>query len=62
MAWAVEQGLPSKDAPILAAAAAARADLLVTGDRSHFGHLFNRCLRDVTIVLSIDALARVLGA
>jgi len=54
--------LPFKDAPILAAAAAARVDLLVTGVRTHFGHLFGQRLRDVTIVLPAEALARVLGA
>jgi len=60
--WAAEQGLPAKDAPILAAAAAARVALLVTGDRTHFGHLFGQRLRDVTVVLPADALARALGA
>ena len=34
--WAAEH-VASKDAPTLAAAAAARADVLVTGDRRHFG-------------------------
>lgn len=32
--------LPEKDAPILAAALAAHAEVLVTGDRRHFGALF----------------------
>jgi len=32
--------LPAKDRPILAAAVARGADLLVTGDRLHFGPLF----------------------
>jgi uncharacterized protein len=59
VAWAAGQGLPPKDAPILAAAA--HAALLVTGDRTHFGHLFGRSLRGVTIVLPADALSRVLG-
>jgi predicted nucleic acid-binding protein len=61
VAWAVHQGLPIKEAPILAAAAAARVALLVTGDRTHFGHLFGRRLRSVTIVPPADALGRVLG-
>jgi len=60
IAWAIEQGLPLKDAPILAAAAAVRADLLVTGDRAHFGHLFGQRLRGVEVVPPADALARVL--
>jgi predicted nucleic acid-binding protein len=61
VAWAVQQDVPVKDAPILAAAVAARAALLVTGDRSHFGRLFGRSLRGVTVVLPADALSRVLG-
>ena len=60
VSWAIEQGLPLKDAPILAAAAATRADLLVTGDRAHFGHLFGQHLRGVEVVPPADALARVL--
>jgi hypothetical protein len=40
IAIASEQGLPDKDAPILAAALAAEARILVTGDRTHFGHLY----------------------
>jgi hypothetical protein len=33
-------GLPGKDVPILAAALAARATHLLTGDRRHFGRFF----------------------
>jgi len=62
VAWAVRQGLPPNDAPILAAAVAARVDLLVTGDRSHFGHLFGATVGGVTVVPPGDALARVLEA
>ncbi len=39
LAWA-HDFLPSKDAPILAAAVEVSADLLVTGDRAHFGALY----------------------
>lgn len=59
-AWARLQGLPSKDAPILAAAVAARADLLVTGDRRHFGPLFGRSFRGVRVLSLADGLAAVL--
>lgn len=62
VAWAARQGLPPNDAPILAAAVAARVDLLVTGDRSHFGHLFGSTVGGVTIVPPGDVLARVLAA
>ncbi len=58
--WARTHGLPDKDAPILGAAAQAKAELLVTGDRTHFGHLFGKTLRGVRIVTPADALARVL--
>jgi uncharacterized protein len=60
VAWALEQGLPPKDAPILAAAVAAPADLLVTGDRTHFGHLSGQVLRGVAVVTPAEALERLL--
>src|ERR1700694_1932587 len=37
VSWAAARKLPPKDAPILAAAVQAGADVLVTGDRMHFG-------------------------
>lgn len=54
--WAGEQGLPPEDAPILAAAVYAKADALVTGDRTHFGPLFGRTLKGVRIVALSHAL------
>jgi predicted nucleic acid-binding protein len=59
--WAHAQKLPDKDAPILGAAAQAGADLLVTGDRTHFGHLYGKVLRGVCIATPAEALARVLA-
>jgi predicted nucleic acid-binding protein len=38
-----------KDQPVLAAAAALGCDILVTGDRSHFGPLYGRSLAGVAI-------------
>ncbi len=58
--WAARH-LPSKDAPILAAAVAARADVLVTGDRRHFGNLYGKTLKEVTILPPREALERLLG-
>ena len=58
--WAKEQRLPLKDAPILAAAVHLKADLLVTGDKRDFGHLFGRELRGVLVVTPATALDRVL--
>jgi len=60
VAWAAEPGLPANDAPILAAAVASQVDLLVTGDRTHFGHLFGRSIGSVTVTVPRDALATVL--
>ena len=41
--------LPAKDAPVLAAAIRSRCDVLVTGDRTHFGPLFGRSISGVTV-------------
>ncbi|HOC44553.1 MAG TPA: PIN domain-containing protein [Thermoanaerobaculales bacterium] len=60
VAWAARHGLPANDAPILAAASAAGVDFLVTGDRTHFGHLFGTTVGRVTVVPPSDALVRVL--
>lgn len=57
---AFESGLPGKDAPILAAAITAGADILVTGDRRHFGQLYGRSIGGALILPPADALARVL--
>jgi predicted nucleic acid-binding protein len=61
VAWPLAQVLPPKDAPILAAAVEAKADLLVTGDLTHFGHLYGRTIRGVKVVTPATALARLLG-
>jgi len=58
--WGRAQGLPLKDAPILAAAVSAHADLLVTGDGRDFGHLFGHVLRGTRVVTPAAALDRVL--
>jgi predicted nucleic acid-binding protein len=61
VAWAIEQGLPLKDAPVLAAAVACGAGMLVTGDRTHFGHLFGRKIRALLVLTPANALARLLA-
>lgn len=53
-------GMPPKDAPILAAAFAAEADLLVTGDRAHFGHLFGRSIGRLLVQRPTQALSAIL--
>jgi uncharacterized protein len=60
--WAQDQGLPAKDAPVLAAAVAAKADILTTGDRRHFAPLFGRTLENVRILDLAEGLATVLEA
>lgn len=51
--------LPPKDRPVLAAAIGQGCDALVTGDRTHFGALYGRTFKGVT-VYSPRALAEVL--
>ena len=41
--------LPGKDVPVLASAAMARADQLVTLDRGHFGRLYGRAVGGVKV-------------
>lgn len=60
-AWARGERLPDKDAPVLGAAGQAGAELRVTGDRTHFGHLYGRSLCGVLIATPAEALARVLA-
>lgn len=58
--WARSHSLPAKDAPILGAAAHCSADLLVTGDHTHFHHLYGHKPGGVLIVTPAQALAFVL--
>jgi predicted nucleic acid-binding protein len=59
IADAAKQGLPDKDAPILAAARAAAVDILVTGDRTHFGHLYGKTVGSLRVLTLRDTLARM---
>jgi uncharacterized protein len=56
----LDLGLPLKDAPVLGAALRARADMLVTGDARHFGHLYDDVVEGMKIVRPATALAAVL--
>ncbi len=60
--WASSLGLPDKDAPILAAALDAHAQLLVTGDASHFGHLYGKRHRGIVVVPPAGALEILMGS
>ena len=53
-------GLPDKDIPILAAAISQRVDLLVTGDRRDFGHLYGSSPGGVEIIGLPAAITRLL--
>ena len=46
-----EAGLPGKDRPVLLAAIASRADVLLTGDMTHFGHCYGHTIAGVTVML-----------
>lgn len=59
--WATGLEISEKDRPIIAAAAQAGADWLVTGDRG-FSPVYGRRLRGVEVMLPAEALARLLGA
>ena len=50
--------LPDKDRPILAAALAARAAYLVTGDLTHFGALMDRPIRGLHVLTPAAMLQR----
>lgn len=52
--------LIEKDAPIMAAAVEAKADILVTGDRKDFGHLFGQTVEGVLVLPPSDTLERLL--
>ena len=43
------QWLPEKDRPVLAAAIRLRCDILVTGDRTHFGVAYGKKFAGVTV-------------
>lgn len=55
-----ELELPLDDAPIFAAAVAAGADVLVTGDRTHFGRLYRKRIEGVEVLPPSEVLARLL--
>ena len=61
VAWAAGEGLPPKDAPILAAAAHCGAQILVTGDARDFGPLYGRTLRGLRVMTPAQALVAVLA-
>ena len=61
MLWARSTGLTEKDAPVLAAAVQAKAEILVTGDRTDFGKLYERKLRGLEVLPPRIALERIVA-
>ncbi len=45
----IAPGLPEKDRPVLAAAIQRKCQVLLTGDKTHFGSLYERIFEGVTI-------------
>jgi uncharacterized protein len=45
----IAPGLPEKDRPVLAAAIQHRCQILLTGDKTHFGSLYGQTINDVEI-------------
>jgi predicted nucleic acid-binding protein len=56
---AVPAAIADKDRPILATAIHSGCDLLVTGDRRHFGHLFGQVTGGLTVVSLRDLAERL---
>jgi uncharacterized protein len=52
----IDVPLPAKDRPILAAAVGCRANVLVTGDRRHFGPSFGRRFGGTVVLSPREAL------
>lgn len=60
--WAQGLPLPLKDAPIMAAAVVCAVDILITGDRRYFGHLYGTTVEGVRVLSPRQALQEVLTA
>lgn len=53
--------LPEKDRPVLAAAIHHHCDILVTGDRTHFGPLYGKTIHGVSVLSPAMLAETVLG-
>jgi predicted nucleic acid-binding protein len=49
----------AKDRPILATAIHTKCDCLITGDKRHFGHLFNKTTEGVTVLSPLMLIQRL---
>ena len=57
-----DSGLPAKDIPILAAAVAARCEVLLTGDVTDFGHVLGKTVLGVRVLTPAMLLAEIAQA
>jgi predicted nucleic acid-binding protein len=57
--FALPVELEEKDRPILCAAIRARCEILATGDRQHFGHLYEQTVEGVTVVTLLQLAERL---
>ena len=53
-----DQGLPDKDRPIFEAALGSGCSVLLTGDTTHFGHLFGREIEGLQVLTASILLAQ----
>lgn len=53
--------LPEKDRPVLTAAIHHHCDILVTGDRTHFGQLYGKTIQGVSVLSPAMLAETVLG-
>ena len=53
--------LPAKDQPVLEAATRHECEILVTGDKTHFGALYGKAIEGVTILSPAQVAARLLA-
>ena len=54
-----DPGLPAKDRPVLLAAIASGADVLLTGDMTHFGSCLGHTVHGVRVVMPGDYLRQL---
>ncbi len=52
-------GLPEKDLPILQAAVGSNCEVLLTGDKAHFGHLFGKEVEGVRVLTVSEFFAEL---
>jgi predicted nucleic acid-binding protein len=51
-----DYGLPEKDLPILQAAVGSSCEALLTGDKTHFGHLFGKDVAGIRVLTASELI------